>query len=182
MTAEPSGWDAYVGAVIRIETPGGVVWVRPAPVGRTVGEYPDPEDRAIYVMTAHNPGGRIASDTANAVNGTRIHLPSTNAAAEERLAVELRRRAVTWWPAAGGNPSWTHVEPGAAMIGMDEADAVALGAEFGQDAIFVLTPVERQVVACTHKRVVATGWSTEPDARAGDRSLPSRVSADCTSG
>ena len=40
---------------------------------------------------------------------------------------------------SGGNPSWTHVEPGAAVIGMDEADAVALGAEFGQEAIFVLT-------------------------------------------
>lgn len=168
MTAEPNGWDAYVGAVIRVEAPGGVVWVRPAPITRTTGEYPDPEGRAIYVITAHNPGGRIASDTVNA-------------AAEERLAVELRRRAVTWWPAVGGNPSWTHAEPGAAMIGMDEADAIALGAEFGQDAIFVLTPVERQVVACTHKRVVATGWSTEPDAGARERSLPSQVSAGCTS-
>lgn len=118
------------------------------------GKYPDPQGHTIYVITAHNPGGQIAPDTANAV-------------AEARLAAELKRRAVTWWPAAGGNPSWTHVEPGAAMIGIDEADAVALGAEFGQDAIFVLTPVDRQVVGCTGKRVVATGWSTEPDAGAG---------------
>jgi hypothetical protein len=89
MTAEPRGWNAYVTAVIRIEAPGGVVWVRPAPITRTVGEYPDPEARAIYVMTAHNPGGQIASDTANA-------------AAEARLAAELERRGLTWWPAAGG--------------------------------------------------------------------------------
>jgi hypothetical protein len=49
MTAEPSRWDAYVGAVIRIEAPDGVFWVRPAPVTLTTGEYPDPEGRAIYV-------------------------------------------------------------------------------------------------------------------------------------
>ena len=58
----------------------------------------------------------------------------------------------------------THVEPGAAVIGIDEADAIALGAEFGQDAIFVLTPADRRVVGCTDKRVVTTGWSSELDA------------------
>ena len=158
MTAVPSGWNAYVAAVIRIKTPRGVIWVRPAPITRTAGEYPDPEAHAIYVITADNPGGQIASDTANA-------------AAEARLAAELERRGLTWWPAAGGNPSWTHVEPGAAVIGMDDADAVALGAEFGQDAIFVLTPVDRRVVGCTDNRAVTTGWSTEPDTGAAERSL-----------
>jgi Protein of unknown function (DUF3293) len=151
MTAELGGWDAYAGAVIRIERPGGVVWVRPAPLTRTAGDYPDPGGRAIYVMTAHNPGGRMASDAANA-------------SAEARLTAELERRGLTWWPAAGGDPSWTHVEPGAAIIGMDEADAVALGAEFGQDAIFVLTPADRRVVGCADRRVSMTGWSIEPDA------------------
>ena len=58
MTGEPGAWDAYLGAVMRIEGPGGVVWVRPAPVTHTAGEYPDPDGRPIYVMTAHNPGGR----------------------------------------------------------------------------------------------------------------------------
>jgi hypothetical protein len=80
-----------------------------------------------------------------------------------RLAAELERRRLTWWSTAGGDPSWTHVEPGAAVIGVDEADAVALGAEFGQDAIFVLTPGDRRVVGCTDRRVVATGWSIEPN-------------------
>jgi hypothetical protein len=151
MTAEPSVWDAYIGALMRIDGPAGVFWVRPAPVARTAGEYPDPAGRAMCVMTAHNPGGQVASRTANA-------------SAEARLAAELQRRGLTWWPAAGGDPSWTHVEPGAAVIGMDEADALALGAQFGQDAIFVLTPAERRVVGCTGKRAVTTGWSSEPDA------------------
>ena len=58
MTAEPNAWDAYVSAVIRIETPGGVFWVRPAPVALTTGEYPDPTGRAIYVMTATIQAGK----------------------------------------------------------------------------------------------------------------------------
>jgi Protein of unknown function (DUF3293) len=147
---EPSAWSAYVGAVMRIEAPGGVFWVRPAPRASTAGEYPDPGGRPIYVLTAHNPGGQIASDTANAL-------------AEKRLAAELERRGLTWWPAAGGDPSWTHVEPGAAVIDVDEDedDVLALGTEFGQDAIFKLTPADRRIVGCADKRVTVTGWSIE---------------------
>ena len=151
MAPKPSVWDAYVSAVMRIKAPGGVFCVRPAPVARTTGEYPDPAGRAICVLTAHNPGGQIISSAANAL-------------AEARLAAELEQRGLTWWPAAGGDPSWTHVEPGAAVIGIDVADAVALGATFGQDAIFVLTPADRRVVACADGRVVATGWSSEREA------------------
>jgi hypothetical protein len=147
MAGEPSAWSAYVGAVMRIEAPGGMFWVRPAPRAST-GEYPDPEGRPIYVLTAHNPGGQVIPDTENA-------------RAEERLTAELERRGLTWWPAAGGDPSWTHVEPGAAVIGADEDDMLALGAEFGQDAIFVLTPANRRIVSCIDQRVTVTGWSSE---------------------
>jgi hypothetical protein len=148
MTAKPHVWDAYVGAVIRVEAPGGVFWVRPAPAGRSTGEYPDPAGRTIYVMTAHNPGGRIAP-------------AADNVAAEARLAAELGRRGLVWWPADGGDPSWTHVEPGAAVVGLSEDEALALGAQFEQDAIFVLTPVSRQVLGCADRRIAATGWSSE---------------------
>ena len=47
---------------------------------------------------------------------------------------------------------------------MDEADAIALGAEFGQEAIFVLTSADRRVVGCADKRIAATGWSSELNA------------------
>jgi Protein of unknown function (DUF3293) len=63
-----------------------------------------------------------------------------------------------------GDSSWTHAEDSAAVTGMDEADAIALGAQFGQDAIFVLTPTERQVAGCAQPRIVTTGWSIEPEA------------------
>jgi hypothetical protein len=146
---------------MRIEAPGCVFWIRPAPLTFTSGEYPDPEGRPIYVLTAYNPGGQIASDPTNALAG-------------ERLAAELEQRGLTWWPAAGGDPSWTHVEPGAALIDVDEDDVLALGTEFGQEAIFKLTPAERQVVGCADKRVTATGWSIDREAEevAEDRTAP----------
>ena len=53
----------------------------------------------------------------------------------------------------------------AQLIGnMASNEAIALGAQFGQEAIFVLTPAERQVVGCAQRRIVATGWSIEPEA------------------
>ncbi len=147
-----SAWDAYVGAVIRIVAPGGVCWLRPAPPGTTQGEYPDPGQRTIYILTAHNPQGQVVSDAANA-------------AAEAKLTAELARRGLTWWPADGGDPSWSHVEPGAAVTGLTEAGVLALAAEYGQEAIFVLTPADRRVVACAGDRVSVTGWTSEFGAR-----------------
>jgi len=152
-TASPVPWSAYVDAVVRIEAPGRVIWVRPTPVSRTAGEYPEPEGRAICVITEHNPGGRLASDTANA-------------AAHEQLVAELEKRGLTRWPAAGGDASWTHVEESAAVIGMDEADAIALGAQFGQDAIFLLPRADRRVVGCAEERVMVTGWSIDSEGSA----------------
>jgi hypothetical protein len=50
-----------------------------------------------------------------------------------------------------------------ALLGVAEADAVALGAEFKQDAIFAFSTVNRRVVSCTDGRVETTGWTSEPD-------------------
>jgi hypothetical protein len=150
MGEELGGWDAYVTAVVRIESPGGVRWLKPARIFRTEGSYPDPDGRPICVLTAHNPAGRRAPDAANA-------------AAQARLESQVRRRGLTWWPADGGDASWTHVEPSVALIGIPEADAIALGAEFKQDAIFVFNPASRRVVSCIDSRVETTGWSCEPD-------------------
>ena len=151
MGEELGGWDAYVTAVVRIESPSGVRWLKPARIFRTEGRYPDPGGRPIYVLTAHNPSGRRAPDAANA-------------AAQARLESQVRRRGLTWWPADGGDATWTHVEASVALIGVAEADAVALGAEFRQDAIFAFSTAYRRVVSCTGSRVETTGWTIEPDA------------------
>lgn len=140
-------WSAYTDAVVRLETPRGKVWVRPEPPGQTFGKYPDPGGRMICIITAHNPHGNMVSD-------------ETNRRAQERLERELNRRGWTWWPAAGGDPEWQHVEASAAVVGVEESEVVALGAEFGQDAIFVLTPASRRVVGCLRADEISTGWST----------------------
>jgi hypothetical protein len=150
MSQELGGWDAYVSAVVRIESPGGARWLKPAPIFRTEGRYPDPDGRPIYVLTAYNPDGRRVPDAANA-------------AAHARLESQLRRRGLTWWPAEGGDVTWTHVEASVALVGVAEAEAVALGAAFNQDAIFVFSTAYRRVVGCTDGRVETTGWSCEPD-------------------
>ena len=75
----------------------------------------------------------------------------------------MRQRGLTCWHADGGDPTWTHVEAGVALVGIAEADAIALGAEFKQDAIFVFSTANRRVVSCTDGRVETTGWSSEPD-------------------
>jgi Protein of unknown function (DUF3293) len=146
MKVELGGWDAYTSAMVSIESPSGVIWLTPAPITSADGRYPDPDGRPIAVITAHNPAGRLASDEANA-------------AAQARLESELNRRGLTWWPATGGDPTWTHVEAGVALVGVAEAEAVALGAEFRQDAIFVFSTAERRIVSCTDDRVVTTGWA-----------------------
>jgi hypothetical protein len=150
MSEELGGWDAYVEAVVRIESPGGVRWLKPDSIFRTEGRYPDPDGRPIYVLTAHNPAGQLASAEANA-------------AAQARLQALLSARGLTWWPADGGDPSWKHVEAGVALVGIAEADAIALGAEFKQEAIFAFSTANRRVVSCTDARVETTGWSAEPD-------------------
>jgi hypothetical protein len=142
-------WAAYRDAVIRLEAPGGEVWVRPAPVTWTLGTYPDPEGRVICVITAHNPGGQTVSEEENAEK-------------QKQLEEKLTGRGWTVWRAAGGDPSWEHVEASAAVVGVEESEVVRLGAEFSQDAIFVLTPAGRRVVGCLSAGELSTGWSVSP--------------------
>ena len=143
-------WDAYFGASLLVETPDGAVWVYPAPVGVGEGNYLDPNGSVICVITAHNQGGRAASD-------------QENAAAQQRLEDELAQRGWTWWPTAGGDVSWTHAGASAAVVGAEESEVAALGADFGQDAIFVLDPRWRRVVSCVSGRVATTGWTIKPE-------------------
>jgi hypothetical protein len=143
-------WAAYRDAVIRLETSRAVVWLSPAPATWRSGAYPDPEGRVICVITAHNPAGRSVSEEENARE-------------QKRLERELTRRGWNWLRAAGGDPSWEHVEASAATVGVEESEVVALGAEFGQDAIFVLTPASRRVVGCLSSRELSTGWSVSAE-------------------
>ncbi|MDX2648946.1 DUF3293 domain-containing protein, partial [Streptomyces sp. PA03-1a] len=74
-------------------------------------------------LTAFNPGGRDATTRAN----LRAH---------HALLHRIDVAGLPWWPAVGGDPSGAHAEPGAAVVGMDDAQARAMGHRFGHDAVF----------------------------------------------
>lgn len=158
-TGAEDPWFAYTHAVVRLETPEGAVHISSAPPGQSCGEYPDHAGRTIYVITAHNPRGQLVSD-------------GENRRAQKRLKRELQQQGWNYWPAAGGDPSWTHVEASAAVVGVGESEVIALGAKFGQDAIFVLTPASLRIVGCLESRELAAGWSIIPEAGAFERLQP----------
>jgi hypothetical protein len=143
--AVSEAWDAYMTTEVRIELPDGAVRVFAAPPFTASGGYPDPAGRPIAVITAHNPHGRIVS-------------ADENEKAQGDLETELTRQGRDWWPAAGADPTWTHVEQSVAVPGMDEAEALELGTRYGQEAIFILTPASRKVVDCVSGRRSITGW------------------------
>jgi hypothetical protein len=151
-------WDAYLSAEIRIGLPDGAIRVFPAPAMQASGEFPDPAGRPIAVMTAHNPGGITVE-------------PAANARAQALLESEVTSRGHLWWPSAGADPSWTHVEDGVAIPGISEAEALELGAKFGQEAIFVLTPASRRVIDCVTGRRTVTGWVIVAEADLADDEL-----------
>jgi hypothetical protein len=141
----PKAWDAYLTAEVSIDAPGGTVRVFPAPPMQASGQYPDADGHAISVITAHNPGGVVVD-------------AEENERAQRALEDELTQRGVPFWPAAGADPDWKHVEPSVAVLGMTEPDALALAARYGQEAIFVLTPASRKVIDCATGQRAMTGW------------------------
>ena len=142
---QSGAWDAYVTTEVRIEVPGGAVRVFAAPPFQASGSYPDPAGRPIAVITAHNPYGRVVS-------------PEENEKAQADLEAGLTSQGREWWPAAGADPTWTHVEQSVAIPGMDEAEARELGARLHQEAIFIVTPASRKVIDCLSGHRSITGW------------------------
>jgi hypothetical protein len=140
--------------------------------------FPGPAGQALYVVTACNPAGAVRD-------------PSENARGQVALEQELRRAGLQWWPAAGGDPPWAHVEPSVAVIGIDPEAALALGSRYGQEAIFELTPRYRTVLSCQDGRQTTTGWridqlrSDRPEAaraRTGRQIAPGACAADPLAG
>ncbi|HTU77008.1 MAG TPA: DUF3293 domain-containing protein [Trebonia sp.] len=147
--AQPGAWEAYITTEVRIELPGGAVRVFPGPPLQASGAYPDPEGRPVTVINGGAP-----------------------------LMAELARRGLHWWPAASGDPTWTHVEQGVAVPGLSESDALALGAALRQEVIVVLTPASRRVIDCATGRRSVTGWITISEAELGQDELEATLEED----
>jgi hypothetical protein len=140
-------FGAYAESEIRIEHPiAGSLHVRPLRDGTTVGAFPEPTGSTIYVITAHNPG-RHWSDAENAARHRQL---------QRRLA-ELR--GVQLWPAVGGDVEWTHTEESIAVVGLTDEQAIALGADFEQEAVFAWTPQNLAVLPCDGSAALVRGWS-----------------------
>lgn len=93
-------------------------------------------DSVVHVITAWNPGDD---------RPTRAE----NEAANERLRLELVRRG--WIPvrAIGADPDSDHLEESWAVVGMSDDSARAIGAAYGQVAVFRLENGIQTVLACT---------------------------------
>jgi hypothetical protein len=133
---------------VDIAFPAHNIRVRPDPLNGVAGlPYPLNGAHAIHIVTAFNPRGRHATTQANL-------------RAQHELLHSIGLRGLQWWPATGGDPAGTHAEISAAVVGMDDAQARALGQMFGQDAVFAWSPASWRLLSCAdaaHDTVIV-GW------------------------
>ena len=139
-------WQAYAGTHVRIAHPErGALEVRPAPVGQTLGQFPDQALRTIHIMTAQNPGRPLPDEE--------------NQRRQAELVASVRElTGVDAWSAVGGDPAWTHTEDSLAIIGLTDDEALQLARRFDQDAIFAWTSTEWGLVSCRSEQHQGVGW------------------------
>jgi hypothetical protein len=131
----------YTRAVLRVPALGLVL--HPQAPGQVEGVFPFGD--AVHVVTAHNPGA------------TRFG-PEENAARQARLEAELDARGLPHWTTVAGAEDGSHAEAGALVVGLGDDDARALGAAWGQDAVFRWSRAAWSVLACDDAEPVDLGW------------------------
>jgi Protein of unknown function (DUF3293) len=141
-------WVSYARTVVDISSPEGVTLrVRVAPVADEA-QWPWPDARAVHVLTAWDPGAERPG-------------PDVNRVRQAALESELLASGLPLFVAAGVDPATGRREEGVAVCGASESQILALGARYGQDAVFAWTPQEWAVVACRGGRRQASGWSLQ---------------------
>lgn len=136
--------DGYLRAQLQVPTLGLVL--RPREPG-VVGVFPFAVD-AVHVLTAHNPGAARPG-------------PAENAARQDRLVAHLRRRGLRLRSAVASAADGLHAERSVVVVGLDDAEARAIGAAWGQDAVFRWSRGAWSVLACDDAPSVDLGWETE---------------------
>ena len=84
--------------------------------------------------------------------------PAVNRRAQAGLEAELRALGFPL-PAVGVDPLTGRSDEGLAVRGASEFEVLALGARYGQDAVYAWTPAEWAIVACRGGRRMVSGWS-----------------------
>lgn len=125
---------AYERTLYDVQLPDGTVTllVRRAPLGNS-GPI---RDRRLAIVTAYNPGYERPDDAANR-------------AANERLRAEIERRGWAWCEATGYSPERDHREPSFAIFDVSDDEAVEIGRQFGQAAIFAWDGRRGRIAWCT---------------------------------
>lgn len=132
MNAQPSHHDAYRSAVVEISLPD----------GRTVCIAADkgpPDDLSVpfVVLTAWNPASRRRAEWVNAVD-------------QELLEGVIAARGCSALAAVGRAADGSWSERSVAVWGLPTRDALRLGSDFGQNAIFAVTRAGIEVLPCPH--------------------------------
>ena len=98
-----------------------------------------------HIITAHNPG---------VIVGTEI-----NAKADEELRRELNLAGSRCFRITGCSPDLKHQEQGWGVAGLSEERALAIGNQYGQNAIFVVTAGVLSVIGClSGERIRVDNW------------------------
>jgi hypothetical protein len=157
-------WASYQRTVVEILRPeAGSLRVRSAPAADET-RWPWPDERPVHLLTAWDPGSERPGLEVNRVR-------------QAALEVDLGQLSVPLSVAVGVDPVTGRREEGVAVQGLPEAQVLALGERYGQDAVFAWTPAEWAIVACRGGRRLASAWSlvvSEPEFRfspASDRPI-----------
>ena len=102
----------------------------------------------VHVLTAHDPGAQRLAATENRRR-------------QQALVAELADRGLVVTRAVASAADGTHAEESAAVVGGDDAEALALARRHGQDAIFRWTPEAWAVVPCDGGPPCCLGWTLE---------------------
>jgi hypothetical protein len=136
--------EDYTRAVLRVpDLDGRTVVLRPRPAGTVVGTFPF--DGPVHVVTAHNPGAARPG-------------AAENAARQARLEADLDARGLRYTRTVAGAEDGLHAEEGVLVVGLDDDAACALGAAWGQDAVFRWSRSAWSVLACDDAPSVDMGW------------------------
>jgi hypothetical protein len=116
--------------------------------------WPWPTIQTVHILTAWDPG---------------LQRPGLghNRMRQAALQAELGRIGVPFWTAIGVDTGTRRREEGVAVVGLPEPDILALGARYGQDAVFAWAPAEWAIVACRDGRRLVSGWALCPPSSAG---------------
>jgi len=129
---------------VRVDLGATTVIVRPRADGSVAGSFPFPSE-PVHVLTAHDPGP------------TRL-APAENGHRQAALVASLD--AYERHPAVAGAEDGGHAEESVLVVGLTDEQALAIGAEWGQDAVFRWTRDAWEIVPCDGGPPVRLGWET----------------------